>query len=203
MSLTYAPTNTYSPITNGKMNSTNKPDSHCIFACTQIIDHLERYICNELTTLDTVLDIVKENLGSLEGLINLPTTALTFSSKALFSVIITQTVSLLEDGYRKFRTEKSPPNQHVNGDSWITSQVKPLPIFPIFGFETFEIDTDEQRMWSSQAILKELLYRSLEVLRKIAVLMQNDLDLGCCPPSWSEELSGRITALCDVLKDEK
>lgn len=200
MSLVYPTQNAFST-SDGYMNAAiNRADSHCVLACTQVIDRLERYLFDKLTTLDIVLDIVKKYLGSLQRL-NQHTTTLSFSSKSLFFVIMHQIVSLLEGGCQNFQREKSIQKQ-LSNDLWNTASNKPLPMFPMIGLGAFEIDPDEQHLWRSQVILKES-NRSLEVVGNVTASIGSDCDSGCCPRSWSRDLERRIRALCDSLKKRK
>lgn len=187
---TITSTNTASPRTTEKPERDSKAESHCILACAQIIAQLERYLFDELTTLDIVLDIVKRYLGTLEGLLSVQSAWSNDSCKALFSVIMRQIVSLLENGCKNFQKEKSP----------LSSANKLLPIFFPFGLSAFEGETDEQRSWHSQIILKEMC-RSLDVVQKIAALGGDSVKNSSS--SWERELEKRITTLCCLLKNEK
>lgn len=138
-------------------------DSHCVLACTEIINNLERYVLAELKALDLCLTIVRPANEDLRRLVDTQKASRNFRCMALFSVIMYQIVELFEVGCAAFILEGIGGPEKMLPE-WLRSGGTSG-----LGLGAFRMGAKEQRAWRTDIVLKDV-QQSVEILQSIVTL---------------------------------
>lgn len=138
-------------------------DSHCVFACTEIINDLERYVLTELKALDLCLSVVRQTVEYLRRLVDTQQTSRNVRCMALFSVIAYQIIELLEIGCAAFLSESEGGPEKVVPQPFRTGSASGL------GLGAFRMGVREQRAWRTDIALKDVK-QSSQLLQDIIAL---------------------------------
>ena len=133
-----------------------------------MITSLENYIADQLKALDLILGIVKRAVDTLNPLVGQQLGPRNLKCLALFGVMMYQIIELVEAGCAKFLEDQ--PEDFSMPDLSPANGLGRLGVGGAgLGFGAFHFNHEEQKMWRSQIVLKELLQIS-ELLRKIMAL---------------------------------
>lgn len=138
-------------------------DSHCVLACTEIINDLERYVLAELKALDLCLAVVRQTVDDLRRLVDTQQASRNVRCMALFSVIAYQIIELLEVGCAAFLSESEGGPERVVSQRLRTGSTSGL------GLGAFRMGIREQRAWRTDIALKDIK-QSSELLQDIVAL---------------------------------
>jgi hypothetical protein len=175
--------------------------SSCVLAAAELISSLEKYIGARIAVVDILLGVARSVMGRMQQLVRLQQDRQEYRCLALFSVIMSQLIEMLETGCTSIVNEASDPRTGL--------LAQPLHAPPScdlsdlgsvdLAFAPLGIDAEERRAWRTQQLVKELNHASelVMVIKNLAAIMKSSQGLD---PSIMVEQGGCFAELEDRLR---
>jgi hypothetical protein len=175
--------------------------SSCVLAAAELISSLEKYIGARIEVVDIILGVTQSVMGRVQQLIRLQQDCQEYRCLALFSVIMSQLIEMLEAGCKSIANEASDPRTGLLAQPLDPPASCDLSDLGSVGlaFAPLGIDAEERRAWRTQRLVKELNHASelLMVIKNLAAIMKSSQGLD---PSIMAEQGGCFAELEDRLR---